>query len=107
MSDVVENVGNKAFYVNKKLKEIRGLLEEYHTYDDFEDQDTFRSISVKIVGALTEVMKVADYKMSGRICEVIDDARRDIWVFAGKGENAGEPLMSLLKELTLKNLSLR
>ena len=44
-----------------------GLLEEYETYDDFEDTDAFRSMSVKIVGGLMKVMKVADNKAIGPV----------------------------------------
>ena len=61
MSDVMESVGGKAFDANKKLDEIRVLLEDYRIYDDFEDLNAFKGMSAKIVGALTEVMKFADY----------------------------------------------
>ena len=64
-------------------------------------------MSVKIVSALTEVMKVADGKLSHRACEVVNEISETceyIWYSTSKGENAGEPLMSLLKELARKGL---
>ena len=69
--------------------------------------DVLHDMSVKIVGGLTEVMKVADDNLSDRACEVVDEISKiygNIWNFTSKQENAGEPLMSLLKELARKGL---
>ena len=64
-------------------------------------------MSVKIVGALMEMMKVADDKLSDRVCEVVNkisSVYNNIWNFTSEGENAGQSLMSLLKELARKGL---
>ena len=110
MSDVMENVSGKAFDVNRKLDEINELLKEYSSVLDRREDGylvVLCDMSVKIVSALTEVMKVADGKLSDRACEVVDEinsAYDSIWNFTGDRKNAGEPLMSLLKELARKGL---
>ena len=91
----MENVGDKVFDANKKLDEIRRLLKEYDSVDVDRTKgylNVLKGISIKIVGALTEVMKVDDYKLSNRACEFVDKISKEydiIWSFAGETENAG------------------
>ena len=116
----MESVSGKAFDANRKLDEISGLLKEYRSvvshsvmsmsHGENVRWDVLHDMSVKIVGGLKEVMKVADDNLSDRACEVVDEISKiygNIWNFTSKQENAGEPLMSLLKELARKVLSLR
>ena len=106
----MENVGGKAFDANKKLDEISGLLKEYNSVLHRREDEYLKvlgGMSIKIVGALTEVMKVADDKLSDRACKIIDkisDINDSIWYFAYKYDYTGEALMSLLKELARKKL---
>ena len=110
MSEVMESVSGKSFDANRKLDELNELLEKYSSALDRGkdvDLDVLHDMSAKIVSALTEVMKVANGKLSDRACEVVDEinsAYDSIWIFTGERENAGEPLMSLLKELARKGL---
>jgi len=110
MSEVMESVSGKAFDANRKLDELNELLEKYSSVLGRREDgylDVLRDMSAKIVSALTEVMKVADGKLSDRACEVVDEISEvyySIWNFTRKEENAGEPLMSLLKELARKGL---
>ena len=91
-------------------KRSMSFLEEFYSVQDSREDGylgVLDDISVTIVSALTEVMKVADGKLSDRACEVVDEINSTydcIWIFTGKQENAGEPLMSLLKELARKGL---
>ena len=89
MKEVFKN-NSKAFDASKKLDEINGLLEEYRSVMHHRENgylDVLHDMSEKIVGALTEVMKVADSKLSNRACEIIDGIGDSIWVFCwGEGE---------------------
>ena len=106
----MESIAGKAFDANRKLDEINELLEKYSSVLGRREDgylDVLLDMSAKIVSALTEVMKVADGKLSDRACEVVDEinsAYDSIWSFTRENENAGEPLMSLLKELARKGL---
>ena len=106
----MESIAGKAFDANRKLDEINELLEKYSSVLGRREDgylDVLRDMSAKIVSALTEVMKVADGKLSDRACEVVDEINSEydsIWIFTGEQEKAGEPLMSLLKELARKGL---
>ena len=105
----MENVSGKSFDANRKLDENNELLKGYSSVLDRREDGylvVLCDMSVKIVSALTEVMKVADGKLSDRACEVVDEinsAYDCIWNFTRDGENAGA-LMSLLKELARKGL---
>ena len=106
----MESIAGKAFDANRKLDEINEILEKYSSVMHRREDgylDVLLDMSAKIVSALTEVMKVADGKLSDRACEVVDEinsAYDSIWSFTRENENAGEPLMSLLKELARKGL---
>ena len=91
-------------------KRSMSFLEEFYSVQDSREDGylgVLDDISVTIVSALTEVMKVADGKLSDRALEVVDEISETcdyIWNSASDRENAGEPLMSLLKELARKKL---
>ena len=72
----MESIAGKAFNANRKLDEINELLEKYSSVLGRREDgylDVLRDMSAKIVSALTEVMKVADGKLSDRACEVVDE----------------------------------